>query len=1096
VLAVGAWHGCATAVASEPYRGPFLCEGATIHGRQIVFACGGELWIVDREGGTAERLSGGEGHEAWPCYSPDGSHVAFLRRSDRLSGRPAALPEDPPPTVGVYDVYVRTMATGDERRLTYHPDRDFPVGWTPDSQRVLFHSHREGIVRLFTMGMQDQLPTPLPLPAGYTGCISPDGKRMAYLPRSLDYHFSEFRYYRGGKCAPLWLVELESGAIQRITDGSFNVRDPMWIGDRIYFLSDADGRFDLYVYETTARAIRKLTNLARFGARGAAADGSSVVLVGDGSLQWFDLESEAARPVPIAIPRDDAALRPRVVNAVSQVQAYALGHDGKRAVVCARGDVFFIDPATGKAANVTKSSGVAERDAQLSPDGGRLAYFSDATGEYALHVRNVNGESVTALAIEQPSYCHELTWSPDGKFIAFADKHLAVWMADLAAGSVQRIDHSGSSSQGRFALSWSADSRYLAYAKYGSDRLPRIHVYDARARQTQAITPEGCHAVCPAFDAGGRYLYFLSSPNAAASDYGWSVMAGVLSQPLVVRRLNAVVLRAADPTPVIGRSPHPMAPWNEPPAATTIDFNGIESRIVPVDLGPHSPNEILAGEPGVVYLKVVEWPASPGLGAPPDEALYRLDLRAPADLKKVLALASSCAVSRDGKAILSGAGGSWRLATFQGSKATVRPVPLAALAAPVDPAREWQQILHETWRLVRDYLYDPGHHGLDWADVERHYREFLPGVRTREELNVLLRRMIGHVSVSHSGAGGGDVASNLNEPEPIGLLGADLEVADGMYRVKRVLRGGTLPSMDPPVHSPLAQLGAEVADGEYLLAIDDEPLDASRNIYDALRGKASRSVQLTVGPMPDRKQARSIRVVPLTSESALRMADWAHRNRQTVETLSGGKLGYFCMPTYGPGDIPTFLRGFFANRSKPGMVIDQRHNGGGITPDYFIEMLARRPLYYYRFRDGDDLAVPVNGRAAGATVLLIDDDNASAAETFALMFQLGKVGPLVGTRTFGAGIGPYGTFASQVPPLIDGGRLRIPARGAYEPRGTWGIENEGVRPDVLVDITPADWRAGRDPQLEAAVQAGLEAAEKEPSAAPRRPKFPVHPRDE
>ncbi|MEX2112983.1 MAG: S41 family peptidase [Pirellulales bacterium] len=1079
------------AFGGEPFHGPFVLEGATIHSDQVVFACGGKLWRVPSAGGTAEALTTGAAHDSMPRFSPDGARLAFLRRSERLSGRPAASPDDPPSTAAVFDVYVRTLSTGEERRLTHHPERDFPVGWAGDSQRVLFNSNREGVGRLFTMSAGDPLPVPLPLPGGYVGSFSPDGKRLAYLPRAHAYHFTEFRHYRGGECSPLWLVELESGVLERVSDETSNARDPMWIGDRVYFLSDRDGRFDLYVYETGSKETRKLTDLQDFGAREAAADANAIVLVGHGDLQIFDLASETTRPLQVGIERDESALRPRIVNALAQVQSMTLAPNGKRAVACARGDVLLVDTDSGKAANITKSSGVAEREASLSPDGKRLAYFSDAAGEYVLTVRDVQSGKETAISIEpRPSYYRELTWSPQGDRIAFSDKRLAVWLANLSDGTITRIDHSDSSAQGLFQFNWSAEGRYLAYAKYGENRLPAIYVHDVTAGQSHQVTRGDDFAQAPVFDKCGRYLYFLSSPNAPAADYGWGVMSGVLSQPLVVRHLNAIVLRRADAAPVLSGVPNLNVKWNER-SATAIDFDGIETRVVPIDVGPHLPAQLAAGDAGVLYVLVEEWPATPGLGAPPSRALYRLDLRSPSELKKAVPLVATYSVSADGKSVLCASGSGLRLATFQGSKLSLRPVSVGALPVPVDPAREWAQIVHETWRVMRDYFYDPDLHGLDWPQIERRYAEFLPGIRSREELNVLMRRMLGHVSVSHLSVVGGDITSNVDEPEPVGLLGADLEVSDGLYRVTRVLRSGDYDASSP-LQAPLSQPGAQVEDGEYLLAIDDEPLDATQNIYVALRGKASKPVRLSVGKTTDRTLDRTIRVVPLGSELALRMANWARQNQEFVRDQSAGKLGYFHVPSWGYPDIATYFRGFFATRSKPGTIIDQRHNGGGITPDAFIEMLARRPLYYYLFREGDDLAVPVNGRSAGATVLLINESNGSAAETFAMMFQLAKLGPIVGHRTSGGGIGPYGGMSAPAQ-LVDGGRLRIPARGAYDPAGSWGIENEGVRPDMAVEITPADWRAGRDPQLEAAVHAGLDALKNQPPAEPKRPKFPRHP---
>lgn len=1081
----------AASLAAEPFYGPFLLEGATIHGDQLVFACGGQLWRVSTAGGTAEAMTSGASYDSLPRYSPDGRQVAFLRRSERLAGRPAALPDEPLPTTAVYDVYVRAVRSGEERRLTFHPARDLPLGWTIDSKRVLLNSNREGGDRLFTMSLEDQIPSPLPLPGGFTGCFSPDGKRLAYLPRSHDYYFVEIRHYRGGECAPLWLVDLDSAAVEKVTDETSNVRDPMWIDQKVYFLSDRDGPFDLFVYDVANKDTRKLTNLREFGIREAAADDKSIVLVGRGGLQIFDLQSEGLRSVKIGIERDEQTLRPRIANALSQVQSLELGADGKQAVVCARGDVLLVNLDTGKSANVTRSSGIAEREASLSPDGKRLAYFSDASGEYVLAVRDIRTGQETTIQIEpHPSFYRELIWSPGGNHIAFSDKRLGIWLADLLKGKVTQIDGSHCSAQGLFQLNWSPEGKYLAYSKYGDNRLPGIFVYDLAAGRSYRLTPEDDYAKSPVFDRSGRYLYFLSSPNAPSADYQWGVMSGVLSQPLVIRHLNAIVLRNGDPAPVVNGTPNLDVKWSDS-KTTVIDCDSIEERIVPIDVRGNLPVELAAGDAGVLYLLVEEWPPTPGSGQAPHRDMHRLDLRSPSEIKQVIPLVAEFSVSRDGRTILCGGGSNLRVASFQGSKLMLRPVSLGALPVPVDPAREWRQLFHEAWRLMRDYFYDPQLHGLDWPEVECRYAEFLPGIRSREELNVLLRRMLGHVSVSHLRVGGGDMSSNLDEPEPVGLLGADLEIAAGLYRVQRVLRSGDYDASNP-VRGPLAQPGSEVMDGEYLFAIDDEPLDAKQNIYVALRGKASRPVRLLVGKTPDRAQARTVRVVPLANETGLRAANWARENKEKVQKLSEGKLGYFHMPSWGSSDIATFFRGFFATQSKSGVIIDQRHNGGGITPDLFIEMLTRRPLYYYLFRDGDDLAVPVNGRKGGAAVLLINEKNGSAAETFALMFQLAKVGPTVGHRTSGGGIGPYGASGSP-PQLVDGGRLQIPARGAYDPVGTWRIENEGVGPDIPVDIMPADWRAERDPQLEAAVRAGLEAVQLDKTTVPRRPAFPVHP---
>lgn len=1060
--------------AVELSTGPLLIQGASINSDQIVFGCGGKLWSVSAAGGTAKQLTSSSGNDQLPVLSPDGACVVFLRRSER-----------------VMDVYLRVLASGEERRLTYHPARDFPVGFSPSGTAMLFQSNRDGNERLYTLALAETFPTPVPLPTAYVGSLSPDGRRIAYLPRSHNYQFSEFRHYHGGASSPMWIADLETGAIEQVTDERANAHDPIWIEGRIYFSWDCDGTFNLYVYDLLTKEIRKLTNFDRFGVRSAASDGRSVVLVVDGELHVFDVASESVRTLEVQIPLDRAATRARTVNALQWIQSYSLDRAGAQAVVCGRGDVFLVDVASGNARNITRSSGVAEREARVSPDGRFLAYFADSTGEYSLRIRDTSVKQTEMdIPIEaQPSFYRELTWSPDSKRVAFSDQHVGVWLADVETREVKKIDRSPSSAQDVFQFSWHPGARYLAYTRYDENRLPSVLIYDIRTSQSHPVTSGDVHATCPVFDKSGQHLYFLSSANAPTADFGWNVLNGVFSAPLVVRRLNIVVLHNGHPAPLMGRQPNLAVNWKEIEDEREIDFDSIHERIVSTGVDALAFTQVAAGPPGNVYALVDEWPIAPGSASGPTRALYRLNLRAPSELKKIVPLLESFAVSHDGTTLLYRIGSDWILLEPQGSKSKPRRLSLAALPAPLDPAREWKQLFRESWRLMRDIFYDPQHHGHNWSDLEQHYAAFLHNVTSREELNVLMRRMLGHVGVSHLNVSGGDVLASLNEAEAVGLLGADMEISDGLYRFKHVLASAHFDGTEPSTRAPLAQPGATVADGEYLLAIDDQSIDANNNLYAAMRGKASRPIRLTVSTVPDRSNARTITVIPVADETTLRIAEMGERNRQKVEQLSDGKLGYFHVASYTPSGLQAFFRGYFANRSKAGLIIDQRYNGGGITPDYFLELLRRRPLYYYVFRNGDDLGVPVNARKGGPTVLLINEGNVSAAETFALMFHLGKVGCLVGKRTYGGGIGPYGF----TPSLIDGGRIQIPNRGAFDPSGTWGIENEGVRPDVDVDVLPQDWRAGCDPQLEAAIRVGLEELKAEAPVAPRRPPFPVHP---
>jgi tricorn protease len=468
--------------------------------------------------------------------------------------------------------------------------------------------------------------------------------------------------------------------------------------------------------------------------------------------------------------------------------------------------------------------------------------------------------------------------------------------------------------------------------------------------------------------------------------------------------------------------------------------------------------------------------------------LYRIDIGQSARLEKFVEGTGGFEVSRDGSRLIYAKAGSWFLVPADAApKADDGRLDLKKMEVTVDPRAEWKQIYREAWRIMRDWFYEPNHHGQNLAELEAHFAEYLPNVTRRADLNVLMNRMLGHISVSHLGVGGGDMPQPAGPPARIGLLGADYEIANGRYRFKHIYRASNYSSPLGSAQAPLDAPGVSVREGEYLLAVDGQEIEASKSIYAYFNGKVNQVVKITVGPNPGSEGARQLAVFPIPNEAPLRTANWAEANRQRVEEASGGKLGYIYVENYGPG-IFNFIRGLVGYSDRPGIIIDQRYNGGGITSDYLIEWLQRKPLYYYTFREGDDIATPVNP-GPRAKVLITNEQNFSAAETFAFMYKLAKVGPIVGARTGGGGIGPY----AFTPRFIDGGNVQLPNRAAYNPDGTsWGIENVGVIPDYEVEIMPKDISSGRDPQLEKAIQVGLEEIKKNPSTTPKKPKYPVH----
>lgn len=1049
-----------------------LFSRLTVNQTHIAFSYAGDIWIVDRTGGEARRLTTAPAEENFPSFSPDGSQLAFSKQVG-----------------GNWDVYVMPASGGEAKRITYDPRSEFSTGWTPDGKSILFSSNPNLIPQLITIQTDGVMPKVLPLPKALLGSFSPDGTRLAYTPMG---GVSDWRFYRGGSKGQIWIANVADGALEKLPQGNYNDDQPMWAGDKIYFISDRTGAYNLFSYDLRTKQSRQLTSYEQHGIRWTAAGGGVVAFVRDGRIHVFDTATNQTRVLDVRLNQDSAELKARTVNATRNIEWVSLSADAGRVVFGARGELLMVNPSNGDSKNLTQTPGVAERYPALSPNGRSLAYFSDESGEYQLHIRSVSDEaSVRKIKVEdRPSFYRELIWSADSKRLAFTDKRLALWVADAESGTVRRVDTSTYSYQEAWYPNWSPDGRWLTYSKHLHNRVRTVFIYDTQTGQNHQITDGHTHSQYPVFDRGGKYLYFASSPNAGTSEFGWGVLNGVVSRPLVTRRLHVVILKEGQQSPISPIGANPDTRIDEAVNPVQIDFDNIGQRVIDFNLPNGDYDQLLTGKPGMLYVLVNEWPKSPALGANPVQTLYLYDLSKPPKLEKLLEDVRAFDISADGNHLLYLKGRDWFITSASSApKADEGKLDLKKLEVAVDPAAEWKQMYHESWRIMRDWFYDPNHHGQNLAELERHYGEYLPGIARRSDLNSLLNRMLGHISVSHLGVGGGDQPAPVSPPDRTGLLGADYEVDQNRYRFKRIYRTTPYSSPSGFAPAPLDLPGAKVSEGEYLLAVDDQNVDASKSIYTWFDGKAGQRIKIKVGPKPDGSGARTLTVfaLPAQAESQIRRANWSEQNRRLVERLSGGKLGYVYVADYG-GSINDFIRGLTGYSERPGLIIDQRFNGGGITPDYLIEWLRRKPIYDYTFREGEDIPVPVNPGPA-VKVLVVNENNFSAAETFAFMYKLARVGPIVGTRTGGGGIGPY-VFT---PSLIDGGNVQLPNRAAYNPDGTsWGVENVGVVPDFEVEFTPRDWMAGRDPQLEKAVQVAMDELKKAQTWSPKKPKYPIH----
>ncbi len=1150
---------------------PMLFSRLTINQTHIAFSYAGDIWIVERIGGKAKRLTTHPAEENFPAFSPDGTQLAFSRqvggnwdvyvmpvdsrvtRSRRqeqaagaggrrqeqeagaggrrqgqeagagAGGRSSRQEQEQGQEAGAggrrqeqeagneqeagaggrnrgpsendgdrMQSTSSTESSAEARRLTYDPRGDFVNGWSPDGKSVLFESNRNMVPHLYTIQLDAMMPKALPLPKAFQGSLSPDGTRVAYTPMG---GVGDWRFYRGGSKGQIWLANLSDGVVEKVPSGNFNNDQPRWIGDKIYYISDRNGAYNLQVYDLATKQSKQLTNYTQHGIRWTAGGGGAVAFVRDGRIHLHDPATNQTRLLDVRVNADAPQLNERTASAARTIQSASLSLAADKVAFGARGEVFLFDPNTGDAKNLTQTSGVAERYPVLSPDGKLIAYFSDESGEYELHVRPINADgAVKKIAVEkQPTFYRELTWSADSKRLAFTDKKLSLWIADPEQGTTRRIDSSTYSHQEQWFPNWSPDGRWLTYSKHHRNRVRTVYIYDTVENRTHQITDGRTHAESPVFDRNGKYIHFVSSPNAGTSEFGWGVLNGIMARALVTRRVQVLMLQEGQPVPSLPNGPNPEAKVETITTPVRIDFENIGQRIIemPIPAGDYA--QLRSGKPGVFYVIAYEWPKSPTLGAQPSLTLYMCDLSKPPKLEKLIEEVQGAELSPDGTRIFYTKGRGQRDFFLVPGDAAPKPdegkLDLKKLEVKVDARAEWKQMHREAWRIMRDWFYDPNHHGQNLAQLERHYGEYLPNIVRRSDFNSLMNRMLGHVSVSHLGVGGGDQPQS-GPPDRTGMLGADYEIDQNRYRFKHIYRLSNFNSPSGFVPAPLDLPGNKVKEGEYLLAVNDRNVEASKSIFSYFEGKAGQTLKLKVGPNPNGDGARTISTFAISGsdENQLRRANWSEHNRRRVEQLSGGKLGYFYVASYGVGTMD-FIRGLVGYSDKPGVIIDQRFNGGGITPDYLIEWLQRRPIYYYTFREGDDIATPVNP-GPQVKVLIVNENNFSAAETFAFMYKLAKVGPIVGLRTGGGGIGPY----VYTPQLIDGGSVQLPNRAAYNPDGSsWGIENVGIIPDFEVEIMPQDWLMGRDPQLERAVQVALDELKKKRAASAKKPKYPVHP---
>ncbi len=1075
--------------------GPLLLRFPAVSATQIVFNYGGDLWIVDRRGGEARRLTVDVGVETAPHFSPDGATIAFTGEYE-----------------GNRDVYVMPASGAVPKRLTYHPAPETVRGWTPDGARVLFSSNgssfEESQSQLYTIAAEGGFPERLPLPSGEEASYSGDGSHLAYVPY-MQWQ-EAWKRYHGGQTTPIWIADLKSSAVRAVPRDNSNDHYPMWVGDTVYFLSDRNGPTSLFAYDTKTERVTEALHSDGFDFKTASAGPDAIVIEQFGAIKLYDLKTRQAHDVPIRVHGDLPAVRAHFETVdPKKILNFAFSPTGARAVFEVRGDIFSVPTDKGDIRNITHSPAVADRNPAWSPNGKWIAYFSDASGEYELAIRDQSGQGAArrlSLA-DKPSFFYDPIWSPDSRRVAYADKHLGLWYIDIDSGARKHIDDDYYSAFGiaEFMAAWSPDGRWIAYTRKLPNNQHAAFLYSLDGDKSFQVTDGMSDAISPVWDKNGKYLYFLASTNIGLTAAGLDMTS---DEHRVTRSVYVAVLARDEPSPLAPQSdedkgigkvteksklkPAKSEAEGDKPVVVKIDLDGLGQRILALPIPARDYQSLQPAKSGILFVAEAPEVLTEEDAGDPLLTLHKFDL-AKRKVDKFIEGVNDYRISFNGERLLYRQAASWSTSTTDEAY-TPGPKPTPGLGALkltdwkiyVDPQPMWRQIYDEAWRIERDFFYDPNYHGLDLVKAKKKYARYLPGIASRDELTYLFNEALGELTVGHLFVRGGDRPEVRHEKG--GLLGADYTLENDRYRFARVYDGE---NWNPGLQAPLTQPGVNVKAGEYLRAVNSRELHGSDNVYAFFEETAGQQVVIRVGPKPDGSGARDVTVVPVASESGLRHLAWVEGNRRKVDQETHGRVAYVYVPNTAGAGYTSFNRYFFSQVGREAVIIDERFNKGGQLADYIVDYLRRPLMSMVAGRDGHDWSSPTQA-IYGPKVMIINQMSGSGGDALPWYFRKAGLGPLIGKRTWGGlvGIGGY-------PELIDGGLITAPRAAIYGLNGGWEVENHGVAPDIDVDLDPALDRAGHDPQLDKAIEVVMQQLKEHPLPKVPRPAYPnYHPSDD
>ncbi|HSS19669.1 MAG TPA: S41 family peptidase [Pyrinomonadaceae bacterium] len=1097
-----------------------------ISGDRVVFTYGGDLWTAPASGGSAVRLTSHPGMEVFGKFSPDGKWIAFTGQYD-----------------GDEQVYVVSSGGGVPRQLTFYPAKgpltprwgwdNLVYGWSADGKRIIFKSQRDSwalpIARLYSVSVEGGPAEALPMPEAGSGDYSPDSSQIVYSPQSRD--FRPEKRYGGGEANVLYIFDLKTYAAKRITEGPRATRDPIWLGDTIYFNSDRDGHFNLYSYNVGSAKTAQVTSNKTWDVRWPSSDGADrIVYELNGELQVLDTKSGRSNGISINVPNEGLASRPSRVSAAGNIESYNLSPKGERGVYSARGDIFTVPIEKGPTRNLTHSSGAHDKWPSWSPDGSRIAFISDMSGEEELYVIQQDGlKPAERITTGGNVMRYQPEWSPDGKRIAFSDKDGKLYVITLADKKMTEIADAPHGQIRDYV--WSPKGNYLAFSyDDNNNRFSAVRVWSPGDGKVHKVTDDMFNAYNPAWDPAGNYLYFIADrefqPQISQLEFNYATNKQAYIYALALRKdvkhpfppeSDEVTITKLDepakpqgtpsgeePKPVKDINKEPNAPAKspspeaeksstpapaaqetkpeapKPPATMNIDFDGIVGRVARVPVAADNYGGLLAKAGHLIYATGSAFYYGRAGDRPTVIKIFAFKDRKETTIAEDI---RSYTLSDDGAKLLVAQGPGYSIydATPQGDKSR-KPVSVAGLVVDRIPQEEWNQIFNEVWRRYRDWFYVPNMHGYDWVALREQYKPLLQYVQHRSDLNYVIQEMISELTIQHAYVEGGDFTI---PPRPrSGLPGArfELDRQAARYRISKIFAGE---NEEDIYRSPLMEIGLNVAVGDYVLAVDGEELKPTDDIYRLLRNKADNPVSLTINKTPSMNGARTISYRPITDEGNLIYLDWVEGNRRKVDQATNGRVGYIHIPDMGANGIREFIKWYYPQIAKEGLVVDVRANGGGNVSRMLIERLRRKVLGVNYARTDDLGSTYPDSVFVGPMVALLDQNSASDGDIFPYMFRKAGLGPLIGKRSWGGVVGIQGRGS-----LIDGGQIFVPGSGLTDENGNWVIEGYGVDPDIDVENDPKSEIEGRDPQLERGISEVMSRL-KTPVKLPPKPAGPV-----